>query len=140
MLLNWDSSLLIAAAASFMVGLLGYIIARLWIKPIVGYQMTKRKLNRELTRYLDQLAVNEQTGHSNRSSKAQALLKQARRQAMNLETRFAADIPAWYRLMLVSRGQSPQKALALLAPVSKLKDSQQIAARVDEARKTVGLA
>ena len=140
MLLNWDASLLIAAAASFMVGLLGYMIARLWIKPIVGYQMTKRKLNRELTRYLDHLAANEQTSHPHRSSKAQAFLKQARRQAMDLETRFTADIPAWYRLMLLSRGQSPEKALALLGPISKLKDGQQIAARVDEARKTVGLA
>ena len=139
MLLNWDSSLLIAVAASFMVGLLGYIIARLWIKPIVGYQVTKRKLGRELTRYLDQLATNEQSSPPHRSSKAQAFLKQARRQAMDLQARYTADIPAWYRLVLVSRGQSPEKALALLGPVSKLKDGQQIAARVDEARQSVGL-
>ncbi len=50
-----DLSLLIAAGASFVVGLLGYIIVRFWIKPIVRYTSTKRKLNHELTRYLERL-------------------------------------------------------------------------------------
>jgi len=140
MLFNWDSSLLIAAAASFMAGLLGYIIARLWIKPIVGYQLTKRKLGRELTRFIEQIAAGGQSGRSGPAGHAQAFLKQARRLAMDLEARYTADIPAWYRLLLVSRGLSPEKALVLLGPLSKLKDGQQISARVDEIRKTVGLA
>ena len=54
-----DSSLLIAAGASFIAGLLGYIIARLWIRPIVRYHITKRKLDHVLTRYLAQM--NEST-------------------------------------------------------------------------------
>ena len=140
MFLNWDSSLLIAAAASFMAGLLGYIIARLWIKPIVGYQLAKRKLGRELTCYLEQIEPHERTDPSAPSSDAHVFLKQARRYAMNLEARYNADIPAWYRLMLTSRRESPEKALALLAPISKLKDAQQIAARVTDVRKTMGLS
>ena len=137
MLLNWDSSLLIAAGASFMVGLLGYIIVRLWFKPIVGYRLTRRRLGHELTRYLEQM---ESSNHTRPGSKARTMLKQARRHAMNLEARYQADIPAWYRLLLVSRGHSPDKALALLGPLSKWKDGRQIAARVEEVRKTVGLS
>lgn len=137
MLLNWDASLLMAAAASFMIGLLGYIIVRLWIKPIVGYQLTKRRMGNALTRFLEQV---ESRGQADPGSIAQSLLKQARRYAMNIDARFQADIPAWYRLLLVSRGQSPEKALALLGPLSKLTDSQQITNRVDEIRKTVGLS
>ena len=140
MLLNWDTSLLIAAAASFLAGLLGYIIVRLWIKPIVGYQLTKRKLGRELTRYLEQIEPLDRTDQPDRIATAQAILKQARRHAMNLEARYDADIPAWFRLLLASRRQSPGRTLALLAPLSKLKDDDQITARVADVRKTMGLS
>ena len=78
MLLNLDTSLLIALAASFMVGLLGYIIVRLWIKPIVGYNLTKAKFGRELTRYRDQVESGEPAGSSVRGSRARSHLKQAR--------------------------------------------------------------
>lgn len=42
-----DASLLVAAGASFAAGALGYIIARTWIKPIVRYSMTKRRIDHE---------------------------------------------------------------------------------------------
>ena len=140
MLLNWDSSLLIAVGASFMVGLLGYIIARMWIKPIVGYQLTRRKLARELTRFLEQIESVEQAGASGPGPQARSYLKEARRHAMNLDARYNADLPAWYRLLLASRNQSPERVLALLAPLSRSKNDQQIAARVNEVRKTMGFA
>ena len=57
-----DSTLLIAAGASFLAGLLGYVMARLWIKPIVRYTITKRKLDRELTRYLAQMNKKKDNG------------------------------------------------------------------------------
>jgi hypothetical protein len=62
-----DSSLLIAAGASFIAGLLGYIIARLWIKPIARYHITKRKLDQELTQYLAQM--NETAGPDEKPGK-----------------------------------------------------------------------
>ncbi len=138
MLLPLDSSLLMAVAGSFMVGLLGYIVARLWITPIVGYNLTKRKLDRELTRFLQQVAPGDRSGRSGSDPKAQRLLKQARRHAVNLETRYHNDLPAWYRLYVASRNQSPEQVLALLAPLSKWKDGQQVAARVNQVRNSLG--
>ena len=139
MLLNVDSSLLMAAGASFMVGLLGYIIARLWIKPIMGYHATKRQLGRELSGFLEQIEPAGQANRSEPEPQAQRLLKQARRHAMSLDSRFKADIPAWYRLLLVSRSQSPEKVLAMLAPLSKYKNVEQITTRIADVRKTMGL-
>ena len=140
MLLNLDSSLLMATGASFLVGLLGYIIARMWIKPIVSYQLTKRKLGRELNRFLERIEADEQSSQSDRDPRARNLLKQARKYAMILETCYTNELPAWYRLFLASRQRSPEKVLAELAPLSKIKDNRQIAARVDNVRKTMGFS
>jgi hypothetical protein len=98
-----DSSLLIAAGASFIAGLLGYIIARLWIRPIVRYHITKRKLDHVLTRYLAQM--NESTGPDEPVAQNcdAATLRTARQHAVDLVSCFSAEIPYWYRLLLDSR-------------------------------------
>ena len=81
-----DSSLLIAAAASFVAGVMGYIIARLWVKPIVGYNITKRKLDAELTRYLvDRCLMEQDSVKAKRDpSISQDILRSARKLAMDL--------------------------------------------------------
>jgi hypothetical protein len=136
MLAALDSSLLIAAAASFVAGLVGYIIVRMWIKPIVGYMLVKRKFDRELRSYSMQF---DPDGEQNNSS-ARSFLKKARAHAMNLDTRYNSDIPAWYRLLLVSRGESPVAALQALGPLSKIKDGKQIEVRISRARKALRLS
>jgi hypothetical protein len=133
-----DSPLLIAAGASFLAGLLGYVIARLWIKPIVGYHITKRKLDQELTRYLKQ--INESTGPDKpiKQHRDDATLRTARQHAMKLASCFGADIPYWYRLLLESRKESPTVASGLLTNLSKIHDTEQIKNRIERARKTLG--
>ena len=139
MLFNLDPSLLIAAAASFMAGLLGYGIARLWIKPIVGYNIEKRRLNREISRYLRRLETTEESRVSLDSPEVREILKAVRKSVTNLVARNSTGLPAWYRIFLVSRQESPEKAMKLLAPLSKIKDHHQIQERVDQARKALKL-
>ena len=134
-----DSPLLIAAGASFIAGLLGYIIAKLWIKPIVGYNLTKRKLGHELARYLEQM--NESTGpddpviqHGDAAS-----LRAARQHAVDLVSCFNAKIPYWYRLLLESRKESPTEAAGLLTNLSKMRDKKQVKNRIERARMTMGI-
>ena len=134
-----DSPLLIAAGASFIVGLLGYIIARLWIKPIVRYNITKRKLDRELTRYLAQMNESteaKQPGAQNRDAK---ILRTARRHAVDLVSCFGAEIPYWYRLLLESRRESPAEAPGLLTNLSKIRNSEHVKQRIEHARTLLGL-
>ena len=135
-----DSSLLIAAGASFIAGLIGYIIARLWIKPIVHYRIIKRKLDHELTRYLAQ--INETVGPDEKREKQKrgdAMLRTARKHAMGLASCYDADIPYWYRLLLDSRQESPSVASGLLTNLSKIRNGKQVKDRIEHARKTIGL-
>jgi len=135
-----DSPLLIAAGVSFIAGLLGYIIARMWIKPIVRYHITKRKLDHELTQYLAQ--INEAVGPDEKREKQKrgdAMLKTARKHAMGLVSCYDADIPYWYRLLLDSRQESPTVASGLLTNLSKMRDGEQVKDRIERARKTIGL-
>lgn len=135
-----DSTLLIAAGASFVAGLLGYVIVRLWIKPIVGYNFTRRKLDHELTRYVAQM--NETVGPDETPEKhkgGEEVLKKVRKYAMDLVSCYGADIPYWYRLLLDSRQESPIQASTLLANLSKIRNREQVRNRIENARKMMGL-
>lgn len=135
-----DSSLLVAAGASFIAGLLGYIIARLWIKPIVRYAITKRKLDREITRYLATVNKIRQPGdHRERQKRFDKTLRKARIHAMDLVSCYNSDIPYWYRLLLDSRNESPMAASGRLTHLSKIQDQETVKRCIDRARKALGL-
>ena len=135
-----DTSLLVAAGASFVAGLLGYIIARLWIKPIVHYTATKRKLDRELNRYLAMIDEPDGTKDIQDAQERKAAhLKTARKCAMDMVSCYDADIPYWYRLLLDSRKESPGKASGLLTNISRIRDPEMVKQRIGSARKAMGL-
>lgn len=135
-----DSPLLIAAGASFIAGLLGYIIARLWIKPIVRYNITKRKLDHELIQYLALMnATGEPDKKPEKQKRGDAMLRTARKHSMDLVSCYGADIPYWYRLLLDSRKESPTEASGLLTNLSKVRDREQVSHRINRARKIMGL-
>jgi hypothetical protein len=129
-----DSTLLIAAGASFIAGLLGYIIAILWIRPIVRYHITKRRLDHELTRFLEQ--INAPTGSEKLADKTLGI---ARTHAMDLFSCYGASIPYWYRLLLDSRNESPAEASGLLTNLSRIGDIELVKKRIDRARKAMRL-
>jgi hypothetical protein len=135
-----DSSLLIAAGASFIAGLLGYIIARLWIMPIARYHITKRKLDDALNQY--RLQIDRAVGPGEKSEKQKSddtILRNARMQAMRLVSCRDGEIPYWYRLLLDSRRESPTEASELLTNLSKIHDRNQVVRRIERARKALGL-
>ncbi|BBO66983.1 hypothetical protein DSCA_09130 [Desulfosarcina alkanivorans] len=132
-----DTSLLVAAGASFLAGLLGYIIARLWIKPVARYIATRRKLDRELVRYQAAMATAGGPENRNAPSKKGDTLRKARKHAMDLVSCYGSDIPYWYRLLLDSRSESPDKASGLLANLSRIRDTETVKTRIDSARKAI---
>ncbi|WP_319525369.1 hypothetical protein [uncultured Desulfosarcina sp.] len=123
-----------------MAGLLGYAIAKLWIKPIVGYNIEKRRLDREISRYLKRTDATDESQTSSNEPENQEILKAVRKSVTNLAARNSTELPAWYRIFLVSRQESPDKAMKLLAPLAKIKDRHQIQTRVDQARKALRLS
>lgn len=133
-----DTSLLIAAGASFVAGVFGYIIARFWVRPLVRYQITKRKLNRNLSDYLSR--VDDAPGNPSGPLPTDAAsLHAARRHGMALVACFNKDLPYWYRLLLESRRESPMEASGLLTNLAKLRDRRQIEKRIAEARHKLNL-
>ena len=134
-----DSSLLIAAGASFLAGLIGYIIARMWIKPIVGYQITKRKLDHALSQYLRQINADAGPKELITQERGEVTLRTARKHAMDLVTGYDTQIPYWYRLWLDSRKASPAEATGLLTNLSKIRDDEQVKDRIDRVRKILTL-
>ena len=135
-----DTSLLVAAGASFVAGLLGYIIARLWIKPIVHYNISKRKLDHELNRFLDTVDETDRAKDKPEGpNRGKTALKMARTHAMEMVSCYDAHIPYWYRLLLDSRKESPSKASGLLTNLSRIRDTEAVKHRVGSARKAIGL-
>jgi hypothetical protein len=141
MIMGIDTSLLIAAGASFMAGLIGYIIARLWIVPILRYTAARRRLDRDLRRYQTQVSqqLSPAANHRHQRHKADDVALSARRHAMQLVSCYTKEIPYWYRLLLDSRQESPSEASGLLTNISKMKDGQQIIDRILKARRAIGL-
>jgi hypothetical protein len=135
-----DSPLLMAAGASFIAGLLGYIIARRWIEPIVRYHITKRKLDHELIQFLAVMnAAGKPDEKRGKQKRGDAMLKTARKHSMDLISCYGTDIPYWYRLLLDSRKESPTEASGLLTNLSKVRDREQVSNRINRARKIMGL-
>ena len=133
-----ESSLLIAAGVSFIAGLLGYCIVRLWIQPIVRYHITKRKLDHELTRYMEQMNENTESEKKAEQKNTDATLRTARQHALALVSVYHSNIPYWYRLLLDSRQESPTEASGLLTNLSKIPDRKQVNDRIARARKIMG--
>ena len=134
-----DSSLLIAAGASFVAGLLGYTIVRLWIRPMLRYTMGKRRLEHELVRYQAHIHSADRHSGSARTKQDSAALKGARKQAMELVNCYNKEIPYWYRLLLDSRQESPAKASGLLTNMSKINGRKAIDARIAKVRESMRL-
>lgn len=135
-----DPVLLTAVAASFLAGLLGYIILRMWIRPILHYQRIKRRLDRDLTRAVSLLSGDGAVGKPATIPKpTAATLHAARKSARDLGMCYANQLPYWYRLLLESRRTAPNEIEGLLTNLHKIQDRQQVQSRIARARQAAGL-
>ena len=69
----------------------------------------------------------------------EAMLRSARKHAMDLVSRYSTEIPYWYRLMLDSRQESPIEASGMLTNLTKMRDPEQRKSRIDAVRKELRL-
>lgn len=105
--------LYLAATASFIAGMCGYIIVRFWLIPIRRYKKVKQTLKSELKKIGNDKQSNRNAGNNEKDTAA------IRRQAMQLVDVHRYDLPYWYRLVLIRRNESPENALAAVLKMSK---------------------
>lgn len=112
-----------AALFSFVAGAGGYVIVRFWIIPIVRYQKLKRQLGDHLARLIEALPTEADT--SPKPFLGKKHLKEMRRMMMRLVDLNNHDLPYWYRLVLVTRKESPGEASEVAMRLENLPTSGQ---------------
>ena len=106
-----------ASLLSFIAGVCGYIIARFWIMPIGRYRRTKQQLLRHLESY--GMALPAEDNARLKPGTDNSHLLQIRQLGLKLVEVHNFELPYWYRLVLVTRKESPQEAFD---PIQRLEN------------------
>jgi hypothetical protein len=97
--------LFLASAISFFLGSFGYILVRLWLRPVMRYGRAKRRVK----------IVLKQIDMAYSGGKPfSELSENMRRHADTLTSVYHEDLPYWYRLLLQKREEDPIRAATLL--------------------------
>jgi hypothetical protein len=108
---------------SFAAGMFGYIIVRFWIIPIVKYKKLRRRLLSELDTY--RASLPDDGAAKLKSAGARKRLLDLRRTGIELLSVHDGELPYWYRLMLMSRKESPAAAADPLLRLENMPTSGQ---------------
>ena len=118
----------IAAILSFFIGSFGYVIARMWVQPLLRYRLLKSRV-RTLMNTAESLSA---------KSGATALPgKEIRKTAAKLADCYNKALPQWYQLMLSNRNESPDTAVADLMALANVKDQQHAPKRIANVRRAL---
>lgn len=116
------------AIVGFIAGLVGFVIVKLWMGPILDYRKEKKKLNRDLDALLD-----------SNLNQADELLQRMKKYAVKLPEMHNLYLPPWYRIQLAARGESPVDAAPHLSTLSNTKDMDHISKRIAQIKETLKL-
>jgi hypothetical protein len=132
------NSMHFAVAFSFLVGVLGYIIAHFWLRPIEQYKKQKHSLKNELDLFeglLDRYDI--QTW---KESTALDLLHSVCRAATVMTEVYTTKLPYWYKLVLGRRGETPIKAAAPIIALSNIRHPEHARIRLQQVRKALQIS
>ncbi len=125
------------AITGFIIGTFGYTMVKFVIQPIFKYKKIKRKIILNLKTYLNNVynerelpVVDERANGS-----AQAL----RESSSELNSCYDYTLPNWYKLLIKSRGESPDDASKHLMLLSSTRNYEHAQARTEKIRQTLGL-
>ena len=126
MILDFFSSPVgIAAILSFFIGSFGYVIARMWIQPLLRYRMLKSRVSTLLD-----AAESLSAGSGATAWPA----KKIRKTAAKLAECYNQTLPQWYQLMLSNRNESPDTAVADLMALANVRDRRHAPKRIANIR------
>ena len=118
--------ILIAAAASFVIGLTTTIAVMVWLRPILRYRRVRRRVAAALDRLVSDSPSNS------------GILEQVRRDAAALGE-CAGNLPPWYRIRLGSRQESPAEAAAHLSTLANTSNREHQRKRIAAVRQALNL-
>ncbi len=129
------NSMLVAAAISFLAGMLGYIIARFWVRPIGQYNKQKNSLKSELDHF--EFLLNRHDLQTWKETSAADRLKLARKAATQMVDVYTSELPYWYKLILGRRGEAPLKATAPILALANIRHPEHARIRLKQVRKAL---
>ncbi len=124
----FSSPMGIAAILSFFIGSFGYVIARMWVQPLLKYRMLKSRV-----RTLLDETENLKNGTATEGFPRHKL----RETASKLADCFRQTLPDWYQLMLSNRGESPDAAAADLLALANIKNRKHMPKRIAAVRRAL---
>lgn len=122
-------SIFLPLILSFISGALGYIIVRFWIIPITRYRRTREALLSELKRFDRKLSHGHSTDQRLPGKKHLKDIRQLNKRLVEIHT---LEVPHWYRLLLMTRGESPESASAAIEHLQSISDVSEARQRLDE--------
>lgn len=102
----------LVAGAGFFLGMFGYLIVHLWLRPIQRYRRLKRQIREDLKRW--PLPQTPPTAESPASS-----AERMRRSAVALHDAYQYDLPQWYKMVLQNRRELPIEASKAMLKLGK---------------------
>ena len=114
------NNMVISAAASFLLGAFFYILYRFWVRPIFQYRSIKKKVIQGLTSYLNSISPDEDNTPPPDTQNGK--IEVMRKHAVELTDCYQMALPDWYRLLLQSRGESPENAAKHLLVLSNTRN------------------
>ena len=120
----------IASAASFLIGLFGYIIVMLWLKPISRYRQLKKEILLELENY-----SNHEKGRFRLNAEKKKLFREYSLFLMHCHV---MELPKWYRIHLANRKVNLFDASAHLMKLAEIKNSREAFERVEMIKEALG--
>ena len=125
----------IAIAVSFVVGFLGYIIIRFWIIPIFKYRKLKNQVINDMTHYLN--SINQEDEGESIYGEINNISKSMCKNASDLTDCFHYTLPEWYKMLLNSRGESPEDATKHVMGLSNTRNYDHAQNRLEKIRQSL---
>ncbi len=101
---------------SFIFGFLGYIIIKFWIRPIWGYKKIKKNIVSDIKDYLT--TINNERRDRAMKERIKDKTRELRLRSNELVDSYYDSLPAWYKILLKSKGESPIDASKHLEALS----------------------
>lgn len=127
-----------AAALSFILGVMGYIIIRFWLLPILRYRKTKGRIALDLKSYLN--TVPDGVKHENLQDGMRERMKANRVASAELSSAYTNDLPSWFKILLKSRGESPIDASQHLMVLSNTRNPEHAKKRVEKIKECLRIS
>jgi hypothetical protein len=126
------TSLMIAVIACLFLGAFGYVIVQFWILPIIKYRSIRKRVIQNLADYLN--SFNQEDEGENFHGVINRKAEEMRRHNLDLTECFNSSLPAWYKMLLRSRGEFPEKIANHLMALSNTRDYNHARNRMEKIR------